>query len=79
MFSKIRNHYEDTDIVLLYGDTNSTLAGSRAASKLSYPCAHVGAGLRSFDKRIPEEINCILTDHVSDILFCPTEKAVQKP
>lgn len=57
----------------LYGDTNST----RATSKLSYPCTHVEAGLRSFDREY-EEINCILTDHVSDIMFCPTEKALKK-
>lgn len=69
---------EKPDWILLYGDTNSTLAGSVAAKKLGIKVAHVEAGLRSHDNNIPEEVNRILTDRISNVLFCPTIDAVEK-
>jgi UDP-GlcNAc3NAcA epimerase len=67
----------DAELVLVYGDTNSTLAGALAARQAGLPVGHVEAGMRSFDREMPEELNRVLTDHASDLLLCSTETAVE--
>jgi UDP-N-acetylglucosamine 2-epimerase (non-hydrolysing)/UDP-GlcNAc3NAcA epimerase len=67
---------ETPDLVLVYGDTNSTLAGALAGAQARVPVAHVEAGMRSFDRAMPEEVNRVLTDHLADVLLCPSQTAV---
>lgn len=78
MLEKMRRCFSEkkADVVLVYGDTNTTIAGALPSTKLHIPVAHIEAGLRSFDRKMPEEINRILTDYASDILFCPIQQSV---
>jgi UDP-GlcNAc3NAcA epimerase len=72
------NNKHEISALMVYGDTNSTIAGALAAAKLHIPVIHVEAGLRSFNKKMPEEVNRILTDHISDLLFCSSEIGVNQ-
>ena len=68
---------EKPNVVVVYGDTNSTLAGALAAAKLHIPVAHIEAGIRSYNKKLPEEVNRLLTDHITDVFFVPTEEGLK--